>query len=248
MPRNDTPTFEQLIHQIVARAASDIAAAARQDLASEIQRVLGAQAAAAAAPAHVAPAVEAAPVAAAPAAPVKRRGRPPKAAQKSSADDLFQFISEHPGLTAEKIAKQLGTSTARLKTGLAALVTAGKVARGGKARGTNYTATSAAAPSAPEAAEPAVAAAAPKAKAAPTKKAAPVKKAKRETSKRRLITDAELGVVLDALKKSPGLTSVEIQRDAGIDAKQAARVLNKLRETKKVKWKGERSAAKYTVA
>jgi len=41
---------------------------------------------------------------------------------------------------------------------------------------------------------------------------------------------------------------VNIQKGAGIDAKQAARVLGKLRETGKVKWMGERSAAVYTIA
>jgi hypothetical protein len=55
-------------------------------------------------------------------------------------------------------------------------------------------------------------------------------------------------VILDVLAKKPGLSSVEIQKAAGIESKQAARVLHKLRQTKRVKWKGARSAATYTVA
>ena len=84
---------------------------------------------------------------------------------------------------------------------------------------------------------------------APTKTAAakPVK-AKRKSYKRRSITQGELDAVMSVLAKKPGLTSVQIQREAGIDAKQAGRVLGKLRQTDKVKWKGERSAAAYSVA
>jgi len=87
---------------------------------------------------------------------------------------------------------------------------------------------------------PAAPAAAP---AAPAVKAA--RKGKRS---RRGISQAELEVVLSALQKKPGLTSVQIQKAAGIDAKQAARVLTKLRKTKKVQLKGKRSGATYTVA
>ena len=73
-------------------------------------------------------------------------------------------------------------------------------------------------------------------------------KAKRKSYKRRLISQSELDAVLNVVAKKPALTSVEIQKEAGIDAKQAGRVLGKLREIKKVKWKGERSRATYTVA
>ncbi len=55
-------------------------------------------------------------------------------------------------------------------------------------------------------------------------------------------------MVIAALEKKPGLTSVQIQKAAGIDARQAARVLTKLRKTKKVHLKGKRSGATYTVA
>ena len=65
--------------------------------------------------------------------------------------------------------------------------------------------------------------------------------------KRRPITDAEIGVVLSLLGKKPGLTSVQIQKEAWIESKQASRVLNKLRTTGRVKWKGVRSAATYSV-
>jgi hypothetical protein len=78
--------------------------------------------------------------------------------------------------------------------------------------------------------------------------AAPGKRGPKRGWKRRLITDAELNAVLSVLAKKPGLTSVQIQKEARIDAKQAARVLNKLRETRKVKWKGQRSAATYRAA
>ena len=85
---------------------------------------------------------------------------------------------------------------------------------------------------------------APKAAKPPKAGKAPRKK----IGKRRLISHAEQKAVLDLLAKKPGLTSLQIQKEAGIDAKQAARVLNKLRGTKKVKWKGERASAAYTVA
>jgi hypothetical protein len=75
----------------------------------------------------------------------------------------------------------------------------------------------------------------------------PAPKARRK-GRRRVISQAEISQVLDVLKKKPGLTSVQIQKAAGIDAKQAARVLTKLRNTGVVKTKGQRSAASYTVA
>ncbi len=85
-----------------------------------------------------------------------------------------------------------------------------------------------------------------------SKKAADVvtEKPKPSKSKRKRhpITQAELDVILGVLAKKPNLTSVQIQKAAGIDGKQAARVLSKLRETKKVALKGERSKATYTVA
>ena len=62
------------------------------------------------------------------------------------------------------------------------------------------------------------------------------------------ISNAELKAVLDALAKKPGLTSRQIQAEAKIDAKEAGRVLLKLRKTKRVTWKGERAAATYAVA
>jgi hypothetical protein len=68
---------------------------------------------------------------------------------------------------------------------------------------------------------------------------------RRKAGKRRAITEAELNTVLSAIRKKPGLTSVQIQKAAGIDSKQAARVMVKLRKIGKVKWKGERSAATY---
>src|SRR5207245_11783151 len=70
----------------------------------------------------------------------------------------------------------------------------------------------------------------------------------RKGSRRRPITDAELNVVLGLLAKKPNLTSAQIQEEPRIDSQEAARVLNKLRETRKVHWKGERSRATYTVA
>jgi hypothetical protein len=62
------------------------------------------------------------------------------------------------------------------------------------------------------------------------------------------VSEVEMKVVLDALANRPGLTSLQIQKEAGIDGKQAARVLLKLRKTSRVKWKGKRSAATYTAA
>jgi len=68
----------------------------------------------------------------------------------------------------------------------------------------------------------------------------------RRAGRRRTVSDGELSQVLAVLARKPGLTSVEIQREAGIDSKQASRVLVKLRKLGRVKWKGARSAARYT--
>ena len=84
--------------------------------------------------------------------------------------------------------------------------------------------------------------------ALPAAKTSPAAKASKGKRKRHAITQGELDVVLAVLAKKPNLTSVQIQKAAGIDGKQAARVLSKLRETKKVALKGERSKATYTVA
>ena len=66
--------------------------------------------------------------------------------------------------------------------------------------------------------------------------------------RRRGLTQAELDAVLNVLRKKPGSSSVDVQAEAGIDKKQAARVFAKLRETGAVKMKGTRSKATYTVA
>jgi len=84
--------------------------------------------------------------------------------------------------------------------------------------------------------------------AAPTAKAAPAGKKTRKGFKRRSIGQHELDQVLSILAKKPGLSSVQIQQEAGIDKAQAARVLTKLRGTKKVSLKGKRSKATYSVA
>ena len=54
--------------------------------------------------------------------------------------------------------------------------------------------------------------------------------------------------MLTVIGKKPGLTSVEPQKEAGIDVRQAARVLNKLRGTKRVKVKGAKNKATYSLA
>jgi len=65
---------------------------------------------------------------------------------------------------------------------------------------------------------------------------------------RRLITPGELAAVLDVVRRNPGFTSTQIQRELKIDGKEASRLLGKLRQTKKVAWKGERAKATYTLA
>jgi hypothetical protein len=84
--------------------------------------------------------------------------------------------------------------------------------------------------------------------AAKVAKAAPAGKKTRKGFKRRSIAQHELDQVLSILAKKPGLSSVQIQKEAGIDKAQAARVLTKLRGTKKVSLKGKRSKATYSVA
>lgn len=88
------------------------------------------------------------------------------------------------------------------------------------------------------------------AKAAVATKAPAAKavKATRKRAKRRAITKAELDAVLAVIARKPGLGRLGIQKAAGIDSRQAERVLNKLRATKAVKLKGERSKATYSVA
>jgi hypothetical protein len=88
----------------------------------------------------------------------------------------------------------------------------------------------------------------PAAPAAKVAKAAPAGKKTRKGFKRRSIAQHELDQVLSILAKKPGLSSVQIQKEAGIDKAQAARVLTKLRGTKKVSLKGKRSKATYSVA
>jgi hypothetical protein len=78
--------------------------------------------------------------------------------------------------------------------------------------------------------------------------AAAARPGRRKAGKRRLISDAEQNAVLTVVAKKPGLTSLGIQRAAGINSAQAARVLLKLRKTGRVKWRGQRSAATYSVA
>jgi hypothetical protein len=65
---------------------------------------------------------------------------------------------------------------------------------------------------------------------------------------RRLITPGELAAVLDVVRRNPGFSSTQIQRELKIDGKEAGRLLGKLRQTKKVAWKGERAKATYTLA
>ncbi len=158
MPTNNPSTLESKIHEIVARAAAEIAATVRGDLAAEVQNLLQSMA-------IVPPARAPAPR---PAVPAPRPAAPAQ--------------------------------------------TTGKTA------------------------------------ATKNKQVAKPKRGPKKGSKRRLISDAELNVVLDVLKDNPGLTSVGIQKAANIDSKQAARVLNKLRETNRVKWEGERAMATYTIA
>ncbi len=62
------------------------------------------------------------------------------------------------------------------------------------------------------------------------------------------VTEAQVGSLLAIIKKKPGLTSVELQKEAGLDSAQAKRVLLKLRQSGRVKTKGLRSAARYSAA
>jgi hypothetical protein len=78
---------------------------------------------------------------------------------------------------------------------------------------------------------------------------APTTKGKRRKPRKLArVTEGDLSRLLKVVAKKPGMTSVQIQRAAGIDSTQAARVLLKLRKAGRVKWKGERSAATYSVA
>jgi len=101
-------------------------------------------------------------------------------------------------------------------------------------------------PPGPKAKAPAPAAiAAPK--AATPAPAAPAK-GKRKSFKRHPITQGELDIILAVIAKKPGLGSSAIQKAAGVDKKQAVRVLAKLRLNKSVKVTGEKSKATYSVA
>jgi len=84
--------------------------------------------------------------------------------------------------------------------------------------------------------------------AAPTPAPAAPAKGKRKSAKRTPITQAELNVILAVIAKKPGLGSSAIQKAAGVDKKQAVRVLAKLRLNKSVKVTGEKSKATYSVA
>ena len=86
------------------------------------------------------------------------------------------------------------------------------------------------------------------AKTAAVAPAAKPTSAKRGKSKRTPITKADLDVILAVIAKKPGLGSKAIQAAAGVEKKQAVRVLAKLRVLKAVKVTGEKSKATYSVS
>lgn len=158
-----TTDIEAKIHEVISRAANEIAQAVRHGIAEEVSRVFGAAAPRAAAPAK-APAAKApaakAPAAKAPAAkpaatkaaaakapaakaPKGRRGRRkgrsagPDAA---TVDKMLKAIKDKPGQRAEQLRKELGLTAVIAKAALAQLREAKSVKTKGNRRATSYTA------------------------------------------------------------------------------------------------------------
>lgn len=67
-------------------------------------------------------------------------------------------------------------------------------------------------------------------------------------AKRRGVTDEELAKVLEFIGKNPGKRGEEIRKSLGLDQDRNSKILAKLRETKKVKTKGDRRTTSYYVA
>jgi hypothetical protein len=65
---------------------------------------------------------------------------------------------------------------------------------------------------------------------------------------RRGVAEADLQKVLDYIGKNPGKRSEELRAALDLDADYGAKIFAKLRETKKVKTKGERRATTYSAA
>ncbi len=219
---------------------------------SAIQRLpLSSLSAQAPAPMAAAPVASAPQVAAAPKPAARKPGRPAKATQQMAVDDLLDFVVAHPGLRAEEITRAMGGDATRIKAGLAALFEAGKVTRGGKARGTTYAATGAApAPAAPQEEEKPAKAAPPAKRPRATAKAAPAKPEKGKKFIRRSPEEIEkmVGKVLAFVSKNPGLRSEEIVKKLGGDAKAIGDALARLRAEDKVKTKGVKRAMTYATA
>lgn len=222
MPSPKKPSdLETRIQHIVSRAAQEISSVVRLDLVGEIQKAIDSLARHGFTP-HAPTAAKAA---AAPAKrPESRKARPAKPAKPVKTIKTIKTVKAvkpvKPVKTVEVDHLPKATGEHAASTGDSAAAPSGIAS--GSAAGTK--------------------------KSGAGKKPLPNKKEENKSWKRRLISDAELEVVIDVLKKTPGLTSLELQRASGIDAKQAARVLGKLRDTSKVTWVGARSAAKYTVA
>lgn len=259
MPSTKKPNaLESQVNAIVAHAAAEIAAAVRQEIAAEIQKVIGAR--------EISPAPSPSAVAVQPPAPraKPKGGRPAKASKVTAFDDLLSFVTAHPGLRSEEIVKQLGGGGARIKAGLATLFQQGKVQRAGRARGTTYSAVSAGEAAAEAAApEAAVAEAAP-AHAREEKVAAAAKKpagAKKPAAKQpkpqkgkkfiRRTPEEIAGTVAQVLAfvaKNAGLRTEQILKQFGGDPKEVKNALERLRADKKVKTKGIKRAMTYAVA
>jgi hypothetical protein len=131
MPTTNGSSLVTRINQIVASAAQEIAQAVRQNIADEVNRLVGAAGA-------VARGGRGGQRRAAGPAGGGRRRRRRGAVDNASLEKLLKFIGAKPGLRGEEIRKQVGLPDDVVRAGLAKLRETKKVRTKGERRATTY--------------------------------------------------------------------------------------------------------------
>jgi hypothetical protein len=121
--------LESQIHDIVTRAAHDIASAVRADVAAQVGRIVnGVAAVAGAARAQIGAAKGG-----------KRGGRRRRGIGEQSLDAVYQFVAKNPGKRSEEIQKSAGLAPAIAKKALVKLRGIGRLKMKGEKRAATYT-------------------------------------------------------------------------------------------------------------
>lgn len=133
-------SLDQQIQAIVSRTASDIAHAVRQNIAAEVQRLVGGNGAGATTRAR------AGRPAAKPATKAKavKKGRPAakgrRGVDEKSLETILQFVTKNSGKRSEEIQKAAGIAPALAKKALVKLRETGKIKMKGVKRAATYAA------------------------------------------------------------------------------------------------------------